>query len=193
MNRSNRIFIPLVASLIVCVSCKNDDALINDTSPSFIMPLKVGNTWIRLVTSYDTAGTIVLSKYDTVRISSDTTIEGETWYNANGLVTNRSTGLWIRNGSQNYLLAKYPAAVHDTYATIGNDTVTVLSKNAYIIVAGGKFTCYQYRISNGSTGTLESMLYLAVNKGLIKQTNYDTTNGSIYIRDVAELQKLVLY
>ncbi len=166
-----------------------------------IMPLKLGTAWTYVELSYDTSGTIV--ETDTVQfaIIGDTTVNNEKWYYIGGgeLLTNRSTGLWYAYSEEDGwsiapgLMAKYPGQAGDTWS--GPDSVVATLTNVGISVAvpHGSYSCYRYRYADPVSGTTDAVRYFAVDKGLIQDEFYDTTDsGREYVAHRRMLSGLVL-
>jgi hypothetical protein len=133
------------------------------STPSVIMPLKVGNQWIGRVT-FDSAGTAIV-RYDTLTIVQEVSINNEKWYKAStgDFYINRAEGLLSTptpnlSGDCPCAVIQYPASRGDTLLlpevqvlVSGNpDPVTqivgreVLATDSTINVPAGSFSCYHY-------------------------------------------------
>jgi hypothetical protein len=152
MNR--KIIVLLLLILLVDSGCKKDNPIKtgDNTSPTIIMPLSVGNQWILKITNADSSNPV--TAIDTMSVEKDTTINGELWFHlrflgvfgdVNLILTNRADGLYEfyhANSPQVSLWLKYPSAPGAQY--VHNNPIEVISINDTIIVPAGQFVCYHY-------------------------------------------------
>ena len=129
---------------------------------SVLMPLKVGNMWIGDRTRTTPSGSTTVR--DTLVITGERMIDGETWFVANNgtRYINRSTGLYMQSdqGSCDCFTAKYPSAAGDSIALPdalvllpgGTEPVTqtvvqrVVTTDTTIQVSAGTFSTYHFRM-----------------------------------------------
>jgi hypothetical protein len=159
-----------------------------------IIPLKVGNSWTYKVTAYDSLGAILPFSIGDIslRVTSETTIGSEKWYQVNGsLLTNRADGMWSRDSAgREQLTFKYPANVNDSYSSSGGPIV-VSTTNQTVTVPQGQYACYGYRQGSG-TG-FDVIQYCAPNVGLVKVEAYQQTlSGRQYVATTFELKALTI-
>ncbi len=150
--------LPLDYQPKVLISSNNDaNSTARAITPTYIVPLAVGNQWTTRASSRNAEGKLISSGIQTSRIISDTTIDGERWFveefsssddnpSRTGLCTNRSDGFYILRSGAPLLSVKYPVSVGDRYQGFGGDA-KVLSTNEKISVPKGTFVCYQYSVS----------------------------------------------
>lgn len=160
--------------LLFFSSCKKDSTPTEPQSNAGeILPLKVRNQWIGRVTNLDSPSQP--SHLDTMVVTKDTVIQNQEWFFITGwylYVTNRTDGLWAYDGSQTWLLWKYPAAAGESYRRL-SDTVTVVSTDAIPNVPAGTYRCYQYRIEGSDFSA-----YVSPNIGPIRMGPYIVTTDS---------------
>lgn len=74
--------IVIAGALFLFYSCENNDLIeSNETTQSEYLPMSVGNYWVYEILQVDVDGTeTLLSKLDSMTISKDTIIDGETYY-----------------------------------------------------------------------------------------------------------------
>ena len=201
------LFIILAVIVTALTTGCNSDLLTGPSAADVIMPLAVGNTWSYKVSEYDSTGAFVGTRYDfeITTIAAEESINGERWFRADSVVlrTNRPDGLWVWiDGFYPWPVAKYPAAVADTFHTeIWQQTfengeagmqfltyVVVTSIDTSITVPAGTFTCHAYEMTatlpDGSPlpDSLSSLRphernWFAPNVGLIKSESAVTRTG----------------
>ena len=209
----------LIVVLGTIIACKKDNGPIA-TNPSgvnqSIMPLKIGNKWVGTFAFYDSTGRTTLSNDSLLAtlfaIERDTTIQGERWYVTSGaslpptsfhpplLLTSRTDGLWGRpsdtSSSVPYLIAKFPCAMNDSYVTGRNISyrATLLSTSSIVSVPRGTYSCYQYRVSDGSNlNDYKSAYFMCPDSGFIRVDQYARTSaGQYYVNASFFLKTLVL-
>ena len=160
---AGRIFAAITLAALLSGGCNP----IASEPGDLLMPLKVGNMWIGVETTYAPSGATTID--DTLEIIATKVIDGETWYVAsNGrYLTNRSDGLYIRESSANAcggcgctsFKGKYPARAGDSIIT---STATVLlpdsdepvemitvdrvvTADTVVQTAAGSFNVHHYR------------------------------------------------
>ena len=170
----------VIASLIflLTIGCSTKSPL--EPEIPNIMPLKVGNSWDYLLSTYDAFGneTQVGSIIETVmgRVSIDseawflledisTSSDTETYY-----LANRRDGSWARDSinASPELYIKYPMSVGDTFEMggfLGGGAVEVVSLDETVVVPAGSFKCVHF-LNDGAT--LKIHIYFALGKGRIK-------------------------
>ena len=150
----------MIAMLITsAAACTNDDGPVEPGSRGFIWPLALGNVWRHLETTYDSTGAAITTSIE-MRITGDTTVSGERWWSSSdgSRLTNRQDGAWAGWRGDQWMVAKYPATVGDTFH-IGKfawtdehgsitDTMmyfmTVTATDKLVVVPAGTFRCYEY-------------------------------------------------
>ena len=123
----------------------------NSTNPSTetgqLIPLALNNMWVYKAESYDSSGAIVSTRIDTLRVTGDTLINGETWYVFNGSKFSRSANRL--DGYYSYSKAplleyKYPAKVGDIILFSDSLKREVISTNSPITVNNVSYNAYHY-------------------------------------------------
>jgi hypothetical protein len=202
--KSLAIFLLIGFSLFIFSSCKTSHSLANSSqNDQQILPLKVGDTWVFRYTHFDTTGAIQKTVYDTLMISTDTLVAGDTWYEFsthNGrFYTNKPDGLWMMAGGTYpitpTLLYKYPASVGDSWNTSYANSMTlqvsVEQVNVSLTVPQGKYPCYEYRTSYNSKPQEDD--YFCPGVGFIADDYYSYTNsGRMYKGAHRELVSVTL-
>ena len=172
-------FIVTVLFLASCIDDTTEPGKITGIGP-FIMPLKIGNQWINLDSSFDSNGGYLWSYMDTVIILKDTILDSEKAYltNYNHIFQNRSDGLYYKNYSsllndRFYLYLKYPVISGETFQVITQvnmirlDTVPikVVSVDTMVTTEAGTFKCNHYKLIHFDTTSIlkdldvDSILY----------------------------------
>jgi hypothetical protein len=143
--------------------------------------LRVGNQWVKQTTNFDSAGAVVYTQQDTIRILRDTTIQNERWYIGYGILTNRTEGLYdYQPGSSSpaSLKFKYPVSAPTSYFYRGI-MVKVLSTTDTVSVQAGTFTCHLYRTGIDSVSYFDD--YYSPGIGLIKHESFNPLKaGGVY-------------
>ena len=207
-----RIYNPVILVVLIALlaGCKNSDKsstepIIDPNTTSVIVPIALGNKWIRSGTVYDTSGSILSTFTDSISVSRDTTIENSKWFvlQMQGLeymVANYEKGLyWLYGANSKGIWYQYPAALKDSFIVFGNTSyVRVLSVDTVIIVPAGTFSCYKYQFDSyafvGTIGGGRTIWFASPNKGFIKSEYYTSTPTSKnqYLYSTTQLTKLVL-
>ena len=144
MNK--RIVQIILCSLILFTiqSCNDNVNSTSNESLIEIVPLKIGNSWTKVVTEYDTSGAIKSIDTVTVVVLRDTMINNVRWYITNeGIFRNDENGFWEYWYSNPIIACKYPTAVSDTINVTNYTTVTV-ETNVEVTTTIGKTNCYHY-------------------------------------------------
>ncbi|MCU0410909.1 MAG: hypothetical protein MUF82_00050 [Bacteroidetes bacterium] len=197
------LFLLLSSMIFLGADCEEDNA---PTEPAgqnsnVIMPLKLGTMWTYLDLSYDTSGVLIETDTTQFAVVGDTTINSEKWYYIGGieLLTNRSTGLWYAYPEEDGwsiapgLMAKYPGQAGDTWSGPDSLVATLTNVGISIAVPHGNYTCYRYRYADPVSGATDAVRYFAVDKGLIQDEFYATTDsGREYVAHRRMLSGLVL-
>jgi hypothetical protein len=166
--------------IFASIDCKNNSNPIDNSnnSTSQIIPLNVGNQWMRQITNYDTTGNMYYSKVDTIQVLRDTTIQSEKWWFLGaGIFTNRSDGFYdYESSSPNEisLLFKYPTSTNNTYTYRGTP-MKVMSIGDSVSVPAGTFVCYHFR--QGVDSVSYSDFYISPNIGTVKEECYNPLSG----------------
>lgn len=207
MRKTNLVLTVIILIVISLTACNN-----NSTQPTkpvvkqdYIMPLAVGNIWVMSIKELRPDSTIYRSSIDTIRILSDTIINGIKWY------IPIWSGLYLRNNewglntyeSESGIEAKsykYPAEINFSWIT---DTLTWGSNNypftydtliygyridridTLVTVPAGTFNCYHYRNFTRTFAGVETDTWKQVGGeywfspgyGWIKGINYDMGSG----------------
>ena len=122
----NHFLLLSLLSSILLLSCS--DPTEPNSSPSVLIPLKIGNTWNYSRTVYDSLGFVLYTWNINSSIQRDTIINYTKWYgltDAPGSVyfTNKSDGYWALQtivpnyflNDTSYIIYKYPTQVGDIY------------------------------------------------------------------------------
>lgn len=154
-----------------------------------LLPLAVGNEWILQSTWESAPITGSTVSIDTIRVTADTTINGETWYlvldsgeGADFFATNREDGLWKWSGPQQpnstpYLALRHPAAFGEEYRPTEDVSVRVRGVDTTITVEAGSFasTYYQWLVEHHAFGEVvyenshACEFYYAAGTGYVKE------------------------
>jgi hypothetical protein len=179
------------------------------------MPVAVGNSWS--YTELPAPGFAGDTNNYTLTIIKDTvmalTIEGATdighWFKITGGIAApptyyavRSSGHWLtfffNDGTDTQivttLMAKYPAAVGDTFSRIypfplqnGSVSVEVISTGTNVSVPAGTFSCHVYRATLATDGRLTFDSYYSPGVGLVKTNFYGLTPADSSVTREARL------
>jgi hypothetical protein len=188
-------------------SSSNDDT--NSTAraitPTYIVPLAVGNQWTTRTSSRNAEGKLISSGIQTSRIISDTTVDGERWFveefsssdnnsSRTRLCTNRSDGFYILRSGAPLLSVKYPVNVGDRYQGFGGDA-KVVSTNEKISVPKGTFVCYQYTVSLRGPAMGRATMYYFPGVGLVstEAVTFGANNVSTAYTYTVELLDYILH
>jgi hypothetical protein len=190
----------LLAVLLVC-GCSREP-ITGPDKQSVILPLAIGNQWISRVSNFSSTaiGVVTSTWMDTVTVTGEETIDNERWFIIDSMVsrTNRSDGMWVKlRGFDSWLVAKYPAAVGDTFSTrvtpdpFANDTtiiyLSVVSTSTSVTVPAGTFQCMEYKTNIAVRGSVlleaqEDHYYFAPGIGMVKsETVLVAPGGSMTI------------
>jgi len=178
----------LLYVIFVCylAGCKKESTTIVEPIPSpEIVPLEVGNKWIRSFELYDTSGNVFSSGVDSIIVVRDTSILRLRWFilklqASEYLVSNQPGGLWWRSGQYQSIWYQYPAERGDSFFVYGNTSfVRVSAVDTLITVAAGSFSCYRYEYdippSVGAIGGSRVVEFLSPNTGYVKYEYYQST------------------
>jgi hypothetical protein len=203
----------LVAATMIA-GCSKPTPVSSDGT-DVIMPLKVGNRWIGRWSFFDSTGVISSTRLDTVTVLSEEMIGSEKWFRVDGNVlrTNRTDGYWAQGSLFGpNLMAKYPAAIGDTFGTdyflqtfpdgSTGEMITyylsVVSTSTSVTVPAGTFICHEYKsnysMPNGvMLDNQEERYYYAPGKGMIKSEEvWFAPGGKIVMKGRWELVELDL-
>jgi hypothetical protein len=139
----------LFLAIVFCYGC-SDSLNPENNSQNNPIPLKKGNSWNYILTSYDSTETISYTENNVENVITDTVISNIRWYSLNSSpkgvwFTNKSDGYWgyVKATNQNklikdttFLVYKYPTVVGDKYRDY-----EVVSVDEEVIVPAGKFNC----------------------------------------------------
>ncbi len=149
----------LPAVILIVAGCDLSDTRSRAPGDNSLVPLTVGNEWIWRTTEQrsHTGQTDESIRFDTTRVISKTSLQGESWYrlqeeNGEFLATNRSSGYWHRIppelGELDPLLVyKYPADIGDTFSRPSfpnGSLMRVESLDTTITVPAGTFQAVYY-------------------------------------------------
>ena len=201
----NKIILVIIIGFIVTIGCT--DSSMNPVQPydtsKGIVPLAVGNTWVRFGTSYNKSFTDSSTSYDTMRITRDTLINGVKWYflssSSEQIISNQLDGLYFYFADLGpSIWLKYPANQNYIVMVQGNTSLKVANSDTIITVPAGTFHCYRYDYdikpsSEGQDGA-KLVYYVSPNNGFIKYETYfipKNTTTLIYESKI-EVIKIVL-
>lgn len=142
-----------------------------------IMPLAIGNWWAFQIIDFRNP-VVPDTSYDTIRVVSDTSIQGEQWYilDDSSLLTNRDHGLWrMAETGTPYLWLKFPGVIGQTYNAdpVSGQSVEITDTARFIAIPTLPFFyCYGYLMTYADT-SLGDRLYFAPRFGPVK-LQYDT-------------------
>lgn len=185
--------ITIFCLLIICLFV-NSICTVLAKEKDEIIPLAVGNEWTYAVYSPSW-------KNDTItkmKITGDTIIKGEKWYNLNTddlenvLCKNDGNGLWQIVNKMYVtpnLALKYPAKVNEEYKA-NIFTIKILSIDNDIEVLAGKFNCYSYLIINDTEEEL--VMNISPGIGIIKMINKNLNEKESGREDFVELKSYKL-
>jgi hypothetical protein len=166
-------------------SCKQNSVTENVINEHrVIIPLTVGNQWVRDNVEFDSVATKKLYPMDTLRVLHDTLLNGEHWFIINGdeynIHANKSDG-WYSQNTLNYqssLMLKYPAVSGESFIRYFY-AVKVLSTDTIISIPSGQYKCYCYSTFDGLSGSYD---FYCPNIGPVKFEYYQTTtDGKKYL------------
>lgn len=194
----------LFLSVVLFVAaCDSTSIPAEDAGIDALVPLAVGNEWIwRTVERSTHRGEVEETvRFDTVRVVSDTSLLGESWFrlrerNGEYLVANRPSGYWQRMppeaGDGNQLLVyKYPAVTGDLFTRPSwpdSSEKQVMSLDTTITVPAGTFSAVHYaQIWNDKPITCD--YFVAPGVGLVKKVLpwIEIDSGDIIRVDTQEL------
>lgn len=178
----------IIFSLLIYgfVGCKEETTSIIERQPTtVIVPLSVGNKWIRAVALYDTSGNVFSSSTDSIVVLRDTIVFGSRWFvlKKQGLeypMVNRPDGLWCLNGAGTpFIWYKFPAVKGDSFYQGSTIPERIYMIDTVITLNMGSFTCYEYvqEIAPwvGAIGGSRFIQFLSPNVGYIKSEFYQST------------------
>jgi len=175
----NILFFSLVA---LSLSCHRDSNPVSPLEPESggIIPLRTGNQWIYLITSYDTIGRPRGAFIDTNRITKDTLIGSAYWFNLNGglYVTNKSDGVWYYDQGNTYKML--PSALNDSviYSSTDSIYIKLVSQTAPVLTPAGRFTAYKYELVFANhLQFVPNVYYYVPNIGLVESDAYSKTES----------------
>ena len=167
-------------------------------TPSALMPLNIGNSWVYRNTETDEMDSVFADYATSIDIKYDTLIKGEKWYDIEGQVwfSNRSDGLWQRTGNSEVLAYKYPAKKGDTFsvkfsASVPLEKATVMNVDTVITTKAGSFhsLCYKYEEPGQAV-----YFWIAPKAGLVLEESYvsKSSGTGMYLSVKQELVSYVL-
>lgn len=160
----------IILILLISFGCdKKSPTRIIETNSDQIIPLTIGNSWIRKLSYYDLKGDFTHSYEVTETVIKDTLMDNIKWYatsnNPQCWLTIKHDGCWYRiliGSLSEGLRYKYPCSVGDV---IDEFNLEVKSVNSKIEVTAGKFNCIYYQQG-------KSELYFCPGIGSIKEIHY---------------------
>ncbi|TAK56505.1 MAG: hypothetical protein EPO24_11165 [Bacteroidetes bacterium] len=178
-------FAVIIILVVLFISCSSDDDSPSAPGPvtpsSYIIPLKVGNSWTYLAKRLLRTGAVAESAYVVITILKDTAVQGVTWYidNSGSWHANRNDGYWTRefsdpNHSNDFLIYKYPAGLNEVYQIAANVTGKLASLTDTVNVPQGEHVCYRYELYQRPPygNKLIAHEYIKPDVGLIRQHDY---------------------
>jgi hypothetical protein len=219
------VFCLISVLLLLALNSCNENSTQTPKVSNEIMSLSTGNYWIGQYKAYSASASnfnqLISSRYDTLKVVSDTTIDGMHWYKLNeGICLRKSeSGLDARPFAIHPFLfsgCKFPAAVGDTFKTekmfcivgtcdygfaldSGYSYYQIDKTDTVISVPKGNFHCYEIKKYSYTTSEPEPkatcpIYYLSINVGLVKLISSTFgKNGLIYPANVWELVDYKLY
>jgi len=189
------LFILLLSILILRCSEPTEP----NSSPSVIIPLKIGNTWNYSRTVYDSTGFVYYTDNIISSVQRDTIINYTKWYgftDAPGSVyfTNKLDGYWALQtiaypyfpNDTSFIVYEYPAHVGDIYGS-PNSPREVVSVDEHITVSAGEFEVIHIVTTfiGSNNYQLDSYeIYITPGIGIIKRMQlgkkYDGTKFVVY-------------
>lgn len=192
-----------VAVLLFVAACDSTSISPEDAGTDALIPLAVGNEWIWQTVERSTHRGEVKEavRFDTVRVVSDTSLLGESWFrlrekNGEYLAANRPSGFWHRTLSEAgngdpLLVYKYPAGIGEQFPRPSwpdSSVIQVMSLDTTITVPAGTFKAVHYaQIWNDKPITCD--FFVAPGAGLIKKVLpwIEMGSGEIVRVDTQEL------
>jgi len=193
----------LLCTLVLLAGC--GDEFVGPTAAGVIMPLKVGNQWIGRWTSFDPGA----PRYDTLTIVSEVRKGNELWFKGSdgNLYINRADGLWRYSESSEscaeILLAKYPAALNDTFGICTTtkqggpgtytytDAVVTVANDTTITVPAGAYACQAYKPVVAGPGRMGSdeidRNYYAPNIGPVRKLYYSPIGMWVHVWELVSV------
>jgi hypothetical protein len=173
----------LTLSLVVSLflGCDKSNPVGNGGTNELI-PLKLGNSWINVVSDYDSNRVITRIRVDSVWVSKDSTLNGEKYFviskksgDSGGTLYLQSSICLARNTPFGYeqIYSEYSKTTY-RYPIIDSDSM-VISTNEIVTVPAGTFNCIVYKFIAGLINTdtepqiLYGKIYICPNVGIIKE------------------------
>jgi hypothetical protein len=121
MKQSTYLFLSALAMLVFSCNCNDDDTVSGPTPATEYLPLNVGNYWIYQWYLIDTLGneTIYSNTLDSIYISGDTVINGNTYAVMEGREFNSDIQYFYRDSSGYMVSAKSDIPLFSTKSTTG--------------------------------------------------------------------------
>ncbi len=201
-------FVILVLLSLVLGACKSDESTVarieQPTHTPTIIPLSVGNKWLRSFSLYDTSGVAFFSGVDSIEVLRDTLARGSKWFilkmqGIEYVVANRPSGMWVVGDGNEVLWYKFPASPRDSFPVSSNTSYTrIPTIDTSIVVPAGRFSCYKYEVEGypwvGAIGGSLDVKFISPDNGFVKNEFYSSTFTSTtkYLYSRIELAKLTL-
>ncbi|OGU63925.1 MAG: hypothetical protein A2499_03580 [Stygiobacter sp. RIFOXYC12_FULL_38_8] len=155
--------------ILILVSCKNEDSIVNQNTLHELVPLKIGNWWAFQRINYDSTGNAVSTFIDTMKVLRDTVIQNERWFITNyyGIYRNATNGVrfWDSTNNSSYVYL-YPVKEHDMFV-MGSAIVEVISTNEKLKVPYGDISCVHYKATFSSLNNFHINYYLSPGIGFV--------------------------
>ena len=136
-------------------SCDKNNP-VNNGSSSVLVPLKTGNSWVKVSWHYDSTGAVTSTGIDSLWVSGDTVIDGQTYSvivdgfeDSNGtlylnpfnhIARNTASGYEEKYDGLDLWNFDYPFSIRDS---------TVISPNETVTVPAGTYNCIVYKYIAG--------------------------------------------
>jgi hypothetical protein len=175
-------------TLSTIFGCKKDSSPIVPPNPTpVIMPVEIGNRWVRQITLYDTSGVPFYSGIDSIIVLRDTLISNKRCFvlplkGAERVLSNQSDGLSWYLGTFGWGLEyKYPGLPGDSFYYIGSDAVSrIVATDSVLTVPAGTFSCYHYSTFINPSYPIHGRLeeYVAPNLGFVQSEWFQSVSAS---------------
>jgi hypothetical protein len=151
----------IIILIFLFTCCKNEEN--GPTSPTpikttnILVPLSVDNYWVYLTQSLDSTGLVWSQRYDTVSVTKDTLVNGESWYYVFDIIcgygwfTNRQDGYWFQSGDWITLKYPYPCNAGDSVLLSNGAIINIQSVKDTVYCSAGQFICSRYRDKSNHT------------------------------------------
>ena len=94
-RQTSHIYASALATILTITAIGCQDQLPTGPEEDVILPLKVGNMWTGVETTYDANGVTISERFDTLKILDSARLLGEIWYRSNRIEGEHE--IWYRN------------------------------------------------------------------------------------------------